>query len=866
MKQRVLSAALAICLCISSPLVAYAAQEDPLHQGSVLSEKTQEETVPSVDEPNAPAETEPGQEDVPEEEIPGEEILEETVPGVNKPNIPEGTEPGQEDVPEEEIPEETVPGVNEPNTPEETEPGQGDVPEEEIPGETNPGADEPTTPVETEPGQENILPEEIPVEAVSLVYPSTLMTTRDSSFPTPTEIYESMIALKDQDQYKEGTVWTNDEPYSDSKGYYHWNGGLLNGKKISAVGCVAFAFTLSDAAFGSWPARIYAAGEFSFEDIKAGDILQVNNDVHTVIVLNVSDVGVVVAEGNMSTGDHVGKVHWGRTISKEEVLRNTSHYITRYPEGYISPDDPEADTSIASGTLAGGLAWNLTKAGTLTISGKGAMPDFSSVEEQPWSNNNSQIQKIVIGDGVTNIGSSAFWNCGALSVEIASSVTVIGNSAFRDSKIISATIPSGVKTIGDDAFRGCKNLSSVTIGEGVETIGQNVFRACTSLTAITLPASIGEIGSATFMECTEMKSAKFTPGSKQVKLGDNMFTGCWNLMSVTLPLNIDRIGEGMFQNCKMLAGVEIPQGAESIEMHAFASCSAFTTVIIPDSVTTIGMAAFADCPLKDIYFTGTETQWNSIGKLGDTASKVSEATIHYNYVPTPAPDPDDDNNNPDDGDDNNPGNNPNPGDDNNDNPDGDSDNNPDNPDGDNDNNPGGDNNNPGGNPGGDNGSNNAGSNNDKTGSTPGTSSMINAGIKGIVDTWKPTTPDEIKRYACVGKEAVQYTPSKDNAYKIEIKNAIQGPMCFKSFEAVLGDYTIGRTYNIYPPSDTTYSMDKEVEFTIKIPSAIYKENREYKMICVTEDGRPTVYNDSDSDPETITIKTDKFYAYALIYK
>lgn len=379
MKQRVLSAALAICLCISSPLVAYAAQEDPLHQGNVLSEKTQEETVPNVDEPNAPAETEPGQEDVPEEEIPGEEI-----------------------------PEETVPGVNEPNTPEETEPGQDDVPEEEIPGQTNPGADEPTTPVEAVPEQENILPEEIPVEAVSLVYPSTLMTTRDSSFPAPTEIYESMIALKDQDQYKEGTVWTNDEPYSDSKGYYHWNGGLLNGKRISAVGCVAFAFTLSDAAFGSWPARIYAAGEFLFEDIKAGDILQVNNDVHTVIVLNVSDVGVVVAEGNMSTGDHVGKVHWGRTISKEEVVGSTSHYITRYPEGYISPDDPEADTSIASGTLAGGLAWNLTKAGILTISGKGAMPDFSSVEEQPWSDNNSQIQKIVIGDGVTNIGSGAF--------------------------------------------------------------------------------------------------------------------------------------------------------------------------------------------------------------------------------------------------------------------------------------------------------------------------------------------------------------------------------------------------------------------------------------------------------------------------
>ena len=66
-------------------------------------------------------------------------------------------------------------------------------------------------------------------------------------------------------------------------------------------------------------------GGFSFDDIKAGDILRVNNDAHTVIVLEVSDTGVLVAEGNISTGDHKGKVHWGRGISKEEVMRDTSH-------------------------------------------------------------------------------------------------------------------------------------------------------------------------------------------------------------------------------------------------------------------------------------------------------------------------------------------------------------------------------------------------------------------------------------------------------------------------------------------------------------------------------------------------------------
>ncbi len=457
------------------------------------------------------------------------------------------------------------------------------------------------------------------------------LTARDAEIPTPTEVYEAMIALKEQEEYKEGTVWTNDTPYSGTG--YRWHGGTIDGANISAVGCVAFAFILSDAAFGSLPNRMYGAGEFKFEDIKAGDILRVSNDAHTVIVLEVSDAGVVVAEGNISTGDHQGKVHWGRAISKEEVMSNTSHYITRYPEGYFPPDDPTANDPMGDDSQGsvGGLNWKLTKAGTLTVSGSGAMPDFSSADEQPWSKYSGRIRKVVMEDGVTSIGSCAFFNCGVLSAEIPSSVTTIGSNAFYGSSIISAAIPSSVKSIGDSAFRECQNLSSVTISEGVETIGENAFRACKSLTAITLPASIETVGAAAFFQCQAMTRASFVPGSKKVTLGDNLFTQCYYLVSVTLPQSIDRISEGMFQNCLMLAEVEIPQGAESIGGSAFAS-SGLTTLVIPDSVTSIGIAAFSDCPLKDIYFTGTEEQWTSVQKIGDTASAVLQATVHCDYV------------------------------------------------------------------------------------------------------------------------------------------------------------------------------------------------------------------------------------------
>ena len=658
MKQRVLSVALALCLLLSSQSMASAQQEVPLPQGDISLH--QEGAVPQEDGllPEAvalPVEDSISQDD---DSLPaGDSATQDDA------SSPAGDSATQDDASlsaedsatqdddslsteDSATPEAVALPVEDSAVQDDgslTAEDSATQDDDSSPAEDSAPQDDDSLPVEDSAAQEkDTLSQEIllPRDEVSAEESSSLQAAAaDAVVPTPAQAYAAMIALKDQDAYKEGTPWTNYEPYSDSKGYYKWKGGPLGGANIVAVGCVAFAFILSDAAFGSLPARMYAPGAFTFEDIKVGDILRVSNDAHTVIVLEVNAAGVVVAEGNISTGDHKGKVHWGRGISKEEVMRDTSHYITRYPEGYIPPDDPSASESIGSGTLDGGLTWNLTKAGTLTISGSGAMPDFSSAAEQPWHDNSSEIRSVIIENGVTNIGACAFWKSGVLGVEIPSSVTMIGNSAFRESSIISVTIPSGVKTIGDSAFRECADLSSVNVSEGVEKIDQNAFRACARLTSIDLPASIGEVGASAFFQCQALTMVSFAPGDKQVKLGDNLFTQCYYLARVTLPQSADRIGEGMFQNCLTLAGVEIPHGVESIGASAFASCSAFTTVIIPDSVTEIGIAAFTGCPLKDIYFTGTEAQWNSVSKIGDTAATVSKATMHYEYKPEPTPAP-----------------------------------------------------------------------------------------------------------------------------------------------------------------------------------------------------------------------------------
>ncbi len=120
-------------------------------------------------------------------------------------------------------------------------------------------------------------------------------------------IYDAMIAQKAK--FPEGMHW-------DNGNFYAWHGGIYSG----GYGCAGFAFALSDAAFGNAPARMH----YDPNAIKVGDIVRMNNDTHSVIVLEVNSDHVVVAEGNYNSS-----VHWGRKISKAE-LAGLTNVITRY--------------------------------------------------------------------------------------------------------------------------------------------------------------------------------------------------------------------------------------------------------------------------------------------------------------------------------------------------------------------------------------------------------------------------------------------------------------------------------------------------------------------------------------------------------
>lgn len=164
-------------------------------------------------------------------------------------------------------------------------------------------------------------------------------------------------------------------------------------------------------------------------------------------------------------------------------------------------------------------------------------------------------------------------------------------------------------------------------------------------------------------------------------------------------------------------------------------------------------------------------------------------------------------------------------------------------------------------------SDNINSNENDIQSTTINNSSSNNPDESSVEFWTPTTEEEKIRYECMGKEKIQYITLNNQPFNINIQNAMQGEKCFDVFKNVADDYTIARTYNIFPLTETQkYSTDEKVTISLTIPESLRSENREFKMICVSQYGVPFIFEDQDKDTDTITISTDKFYAYALIYK
>ena len=307
------------------------------------------------------------------------------------------------------------------------------------------------------------------------------------------------------------------------------------------------------------------------------------------------------------------------TASTEETIAATEPTEeTTEPTLDLLSEDGNVIASGTCGYNGDNLIWVLTENGTLTISGSGKMQGYSDSSVAPWYTKRTKILSVVVEDGVTSVGSCAFYACLKLAsvtlpegiksigyssfqdctklaeVDIPNSVTSIGYQTFYNcSSLTSVTIPESVTSIGNHAFSGCSSLTSVTIPEGVTSIGWSAFYGCISLTSVTIPEGVTSINAATFYGCSSLTSVTIPEGVTSID--SYAFQGCSSLTSVTIPDSVTSIGSFAFDGCSSLTSVTIPEGLTSIGDGAFSNCSSLTSVTIPDSVTSIGFQTFYGC-------------------------------------------------------------------------------------------------------------------------------------------------------------------------------------------------------------------------------------------------------------------------------
>lgn len=244
---------------------------------------------------------------------------------------------------------------------------------------------------------------------------------------------------------------------------------------------------------------------------------------------------------------------------------------------------------------------------------------------------------VTIPDGVTSIGRGAFFaRTGLTGVTIPDSVTEIGQTAFGQcTGLTGVTIPDSVTSIGSFAFQNCAALAEVTIPASVTSIGESAFSYCSSLISVDIPDGVTEIGSNTFYGCSSLTGVTIPDGVTSI--GKFAFQKCTALTEVTIPASVTSMGDHVFTDCAALTKVTILGGLTGIEGGTFNGCSSLTSMTLPASVTSIGEWAFYNCSsLTDVYYSGSEEQWNAIaiasynGRLSRGARP--SATIHHNRI------------------------------------------------------------------------------------------------------------------------------------------------------------------------------------------------------------------------------------------
>lgn len=238
--------------------------------------------------------------------------------------------------------------------------------------------------------------------------------------------------------------------------------------------------------------------------------------------------------------------------------------------------------------------------------------DYSRSQENLAKINISSDNKVTPKENITGLVVIPE-NC---IIEPASYMEALGYqvpiSPFATSGITTLVLPSTVESCQTMCVIGCKGVTRIT---GVETYGSNLmFYGQTGIYSARAKSNGDGIVQFTYSACDNLEAIDF---GDITDIQQSTFAGSNLRNELIIPGTVKKIGSQVFEGIK-ITSVKFEDGVQTIEDCAFEQCYSLTSVTIPTSVTSIGESFNSCTGLKNIYYNGTQEQWNKITKPKDS--------------------------------------------------------------------------------------------------------------------------------------------------------------------------------------------------------------------------------------------------------